>query len=161
MKTALIYPALLVFVMCLGVVALPGALYANPRTTAEVLQYHLAAFCPGGPTDPADVDRLMEDYHRNATSITGDNLGGSPTTTVGAENIRLSFEGLFGAVLNGCDLVLLQQVVDGQYAFIQWVWPNLGGLAPGFDAYGTDTFLVKGGQIRLQTVFIFFDPVAP
>ena len=158
MKKNFICPALLVFVMCLGVVALPGALYANPRTTAEVLQNHLAAFCPGSPTDPADLDRFMEDYHRNAIGITGDNSGLPPTHAVGAEEIRANFAGLFAAVGNGCDLVLTQQVVDGQHAFIQWVWPDLGGLAPGFDAFGTDTFIVRGGQIRLQTAFIFLAP---
>ena len=138
--------------------ALPAAVYANPRTTAEVVQNHLEAFCPGDPSDPADVDQLMEDYHKRALNITGDNTGSAPSVTEGAENIRASFEGLFDAVGNGCGLVLLQQVVDGQNAYIQWVWPELGGLVPGLDAWGTDTFVVKGGKIRLQTVFIFFAP---
>ena len=100
----------------------------------------------------------MEDYHRDAINITGDNSGAPPSTSEGVENIRPGFEGLFAAVGNGCGLVLLQQVVDGQYGYVQWVWPELGGVAPGFDAFGTDTFVVRGGQIRLQTVFIFFAP---
>jgi hypothetical protein len=149
---------------CLGIaiaaclMALPAASWANPRTTAEVLQNHLEAFCPGGVDDPADVDRIMEDYHVNALSITGNNLGAPPAISAGRPSIRAGFEGLFAAVTNGCGLVLTQQVVNGQYGFVQWVWPELGGLAPGFDAWGTDTFLVKGGQIQLQTVFIFFAP---
>lgn len=149
----------LAVVACL--LALPGAVYANPRTTAEVLQHHLGAFCPDDPSDPVDLDHFMEDYHNRAVGITGDNTGAPPVVASGAENIRETFAGLFAAVGNGCDLVLQQQVVDGQYAYVQWLWPELGGLVPGFDAWGSDTFVVTGGQIRLQTAYIVLVPSAP
>ena len=141
--------------------ALPGAVHANPRTTAEVLQHHMDAFCPDDPTDPVDLDRFMEDYHNRAVTITSDNTGFPPVVTKGAEDVRAAFGGLFAAVGNACDLVMLQQVVDGQHAYVQWVWPEFGGLVPGFDAWGTDTFVVRGGQIRLQTAFVFFAPSSP
>ena len=145
--------------------ALPAASHANPRTTAEVLESNLQAFCPGGPGVPGDAVSIQENFHRSALRITGDNLGGPPTTTLGAENIGAEFQGLFDLLSSfgsdACGLVVFQQVIDGEYAYIQWVWPNAGGLAPGLDAYGTDTLLVKGGQIRLQTVFIFYAPAAP
>jgi hypothetical protein len=150
--------------VALAVVALlilPGASYAKPRTTAEVLQHHVDFFCPDDPADPIDLDRFMEDYHKRAVLIIGDNTGAPPSVAKGRKNVRASFGGLFAAVGNACDLVVLHYVVDGQYAYIQWVWPEFGGLAPGFDAFGTDTFLIKGGQIRLQAATVVFTPSAP
>jgi hypothetical protein len=140
-----------------GLVALPVASWANPRTTAEVLENHLEAFCPGGMTDPADVGRIAQDYHRHAINVTGNNLG-PPTTSVGRANIVAGFAGLFQALPNGCDLVETQEpVVLGEYAYVQWSWPGLAELFGFTNAWGTDTFVVKGGQIQLQTVFIFFE----
>jgi hypothetical protein len=144
-----------------AITALPSALHANPRTTAEVIQNQLDGFCPGGVDDPADVDQLMEDLHPDALKIFGDNSGNPPRTLEGAEAIGADYAGLFALVGNGCGVQLLQQVVDGQRAYIQWIWPDLGGLAPGFDGWGSDTFVVKGGKIRFQTVFLVLTPRFP
>ncbi len=105
---------------------------ANPGTTEEILDQHVAAVLAG------DVDAIMADYHANAVLIVGG------TVVEGRDAIGAFFTFVLG-VCGSIDLELFNTVVIGQIAYIQWTWP-------GAVDYATDTFLIKGGQIRVQTV---------
>jgi len=104
---------------------------ANPGTTQDVFDHHVAAINAG------DIDAIMADYHANAVLI----LGGGAVFE-GEDAIRAFFEG----VLAICDinLVAFDTVVIDKIAYWQWTWP-------GVVSYGTTTFFITGGRIRVQT----------
>jgi hypothetical protein len=131
-------------VVSILVIALP-ILGGQQQTTADVIEDHFANFCLADGS--ADIDAIMADYHPNAVQIT-------PTDVlVGRDDIRASFEGLIAA-FGGCGLIPNHDAtaVVGPYGYIQWEWPELGVIFGADTVYGSDTFVVKGGLIQLQTV---------
>jgi ketosteroid isomerase-like protein len=109
---------------------------ANPRKTQEILDRHVAAVLAG------DVDAIMADYHKNAVLIAGDGSVHEGRDAIGD---------LFTLVLDACgsiDMELSESVVHGQIGYIQYTWPEEAD-------YASDFYLIKGGQIRVQSICMF------
>ena len=105
---------------------------ANPGTTEATFDHHLAAVNAG------DIDAIMADYHAKAVLIVGGDV------FEGQDAIRAFFTGVLAAC-GTINVVLFDKVVIDRIVYIQWTWP-------GAVDYATDTFLIVGGQIRVQTV---------
>jgi len=106
---------------------------ANPGTTEGVFNHHVAALATG------NIEEIMADYHKKAVLI----LGG--TVFEGEDAIRTFFEGVLAACGPTIELVAVPNpVVINQIAYWQWTWPEV-------IAYGTTTFVIRGGRIRVQT----------
>jgi len=103
---------------------------ANPGTTQDVFDHHVAAINAG------DIDAIMADYHANAVLIV------EGTVFEGEDAIRAFFE----SVLDICGTinVVSSIVVVGDIVHQHWTWPEV-------IAYGTTTFVIRGGRIRVQT----------
>jgi hypothetical protein len=101
-------------------------------STEDVLAHHLQAI-------PEGVDSIMRDYAEDSVLFTPDGA------LRGLEGIRAFFTGFLGSsppeLIQA--LTLLRQEIDGEYAYILWK-------AEPFIPLATDTFLVRGGKIRMQ-----------
>jgi uncharacterized protein (TIGR02246 family) len=105
--------------------------------TQTVLDRHMVAFGAG------DADALAADYADDAVVIN------QQAVTVGRDAIRDAFARVFsGPFAPGTyEFVLDLATVEGDLAYITW-----HATCANFDiAFGTDTFIVKDGQIVAQT----------
>ena len=106
------------------------------RTPEGVVRRHLQAF-----RDQEGAAAILADYHDDARLITEE------AVYRGKEEILAFFEAFLGSIpakaIPRFSLRTLK--VDGSVAYITW---SLGGVVD----LGTDTFLVDGGKIRVQTV---------
>ncbi|MCZ6677043.1 MAG: nuclear transport factor 2 family protein [Candidatus Poribacteria bacterium] len=104
--------------------------------TEATLVHHLQSFGTG------DVDEIMKDYTENSVLITPDGA------LRGLDEIRPLFEKLTGEILPpGSDFEMLQQVIEGEIAYIAWNAESANYNIP----LGTDTFLIRDGKILTQT----------
>ena len=99
--------------------------------TAEVLEHHMAALAAG------DLDAIMSDYAEDAVLISGAN------TLRGREAITQMFKAV---AANPPKLQEDVRSVEGEVAYIAWHSDQI--------AFGTDTFVVRNGQIVCQTVAV-------
>ena len=116
----------------------------NQETTQAVLDHHLASFGAN------DLDAIMEDYADEATVITPD------STFHGTEQIRAFFEGLFPSFpTEGTAFEMDKAVVDNEAAYIIW-----HATTPTIEVpFGTDTFVILDGKIKIQTFAGVINPV--
>ena len=101
-------------------------------TTQEVWEHHAGGFIG------RDVAMVLEDYTEASVVIQGDNV------MKGLDAIRGMFQ---AATATGIfsKLEVANQVVEGSCAYLVWS-------VPGAIPFGSDTFVVEDGKIRLQTV---------
>ena len=99
-------------------------------STQSVIEHHIQALAEG------NLDEIMADYSVDCVFIANDNC------IVGTDGIRTVFQ---GAVANGGFAVTMQHAIyHDEAAYITWT-------VPGVISLGTDTFIVKGDAIVLQT----------
>lgn len=101
-------------------------------STEAILKHHMEALGAG------DLDAVLADYTEDSVIIQGENV------MKGLEAIRGMFQVATNAGIFG-KLEVTNQVIEGDYAYITWT-------IPGTIPFGTDTFVVDDGKIRLQTV---------
>lgn len=105
-------------------------------TTEEVLDHHLKAF------DDGDVDEIMKDFDEASVLITPQ----GPTR--GRTEIRKVFESFLTEVIPpGSKFEVVHRHVVDETAYIVWTAETE---KVRFDM-GTDTFIVRGGKIAIQT----------
>lgn len=108
----------------------------DARSTEEVIANHLERF------GARDLDGILSDYASGAVLFTPQ----GPLR--GVESIRGLFEAMlaeFGKPGAGFDLKQLH--VAGEYGFILWTAQT----ADNVYELGTDTFVVRGGKIHVQS----------
>jgi len=111
----------------------------STRDTEAVLEHHLGAVGAG------DLDGILSDYSDESILHTPDG------TKRGLAEIQGFFES-FGerAPASFMDnFQMVRSVVEGEIAFIAW---QSGGEVP----LGTDTFVIRGGKISVQTYAAHF-----
>ena len=106
-------------------------------STQEVLDHHLQAFAAG------DVDELLKDYTDKSILMepNGTHRGPSELRAFFAP----VFEGLFRP--GSYDATVDRSTVEGEVAYVVWHSKNQGAEV----SLGTDTFLIQGGKIQVQT----------
>jgi ketosteroid isomerase-like protein len=105
-------------------------------STKEVLDHHLKSFGEG------DLEGLLSDYGPGSVLF----LSGGPLR--GADAIRPFFQALFTEFGKpGAAFSLRQLSVEGDYAYIIWTAET----ADNVYELGTDTFVVRGGKIVVQS----------
>jgi hypothetical protein len=106
------------------------------RTTAEVLQHHMDFLAMG------NVEETVADYAQDAVIITGDGM------VKGKDAIRAFFTNSVTNVLPpDTTNTLLKKEIEGELALIIWSAESRFFSIP----FGTDTFVIRDGQIHLQT----------
>ncbi len=114
-----------------------SAFSVEAQTTEETLLQHLQAVGDG------DIDAIMADYAEDARIFTADG------TLHGHEEIRPLFESIIADILPpGSDLVMMQQIVEGEIAYILWSADSANYSIP----LATDTFVIRDGKITTQTL---------
>lgn len=114
-------------------------------STQDVLHRHLQAFGSG------DLDSLIADYSEDSLLIARDK------TYRGPDEIR----GIFAAVLsdlfkpNTYEFALERTEIVGEVAYIVWHAEKPGARVP----LGTDTYIIRNGEIVLQTFALHVDEV--
>ena len=105
-------------------------------STKSVLDHHLKCFCEG------DLKGIVSDYAPGAVLFTPD----GPLR--GADAMRPLYQAMiaeFGKP--GAVFSMKQQSVEGDYAYILWTAET----ADNVYEVGTDTFVVRGGKIVVQS----------
>ena len=122
----------------LALVSLPmmgvcGDATAATRTTKTVLDHHLGAFAKG-------LDELMKDYSATSVILTHDKQ------YRGLAEIRGFFDGFLKSVKPGFweAFKINAQAIDADVAYLVWE-------AKPFVNIATDTLVVRGGKIAVQT----------
>ena len=106
-------------------------------STKDVLDHHLKCFGEG------DLDGILSDYAPSAVLFTPDG------PLKGADAIRPLFQAMFAEFGKpGSAFSMKQQSVEGDYAYILWTAET----ADNVYELGTDTFVVRGGQIVAQSL---------
>ena len=113
------------------------------RSTEETFLHHAQALGEG------DVDEVMVDYAEDAVVFTPDGV------LHGHDEIRPFFERSVTEVLPpGTDFRMLQNVIEGEIVYIVWSAESVNYHIP----FRTDTFVVRDGQIVLQTFAALMEP---
>ena len=110
-------------------------------STEAVLNHHLESFAAG------DVDAVMEDYTEDSVFIVPD------ATLTGLTNIRSAFLEFLGGLFKPgtYDFTMDRTEISGDIAYIVWHSTH-----ESVDVkLATDTFLIKGGKIAIQTFAAF------
>lgn len=109
---------------------------STSEQTEQVLEHHLHAF------DSGDVDAILSDYAPDAVLLTPEG------PKQGHEQIRPVLEWLLNNVfVPDCHFQMIQQLVEGEIAYIVWAAESPEYRVP----LASDTYLVRGGKIILQT----------
>lgn len=114
------------------------------RTTREVLDHHLQSLGAGR------LDEIVSDYAADALLMV-------PEAAIkGREAIRSAFEGfLAGLFKPGTYKFTMDTLrVEGDVAYIIWHAECAGSDI----VFGTDSFIVKNGEIRVQTFAAKIEP---
>lgn len=122
-----------VSLVSLPLVSVSGAAFAATRTTRAVLDHHLGAFAEG-------LDEIMKDYAASSAILTHDKQ------YRGVAEIRRFFDSFLKSVKPGFweAFKINAQAIDGDVAYLVWEAKPFVNLA-------TDTLVVRGGKIRVQT----------
>lgn len=113
-------------------------------STKEVLDHHLQAFGAG------NVDEIMKDYTEESVLHTPDG------SIRGLEALRGAMGGFFGGIFKPgtYDFTLDRAEAEGDVAYVAWHAKTSAGVIP----LGTDTFVVRGGKIAVQTFAMYVQP---
>lgn len=115
----------------------------SKRSTEETLLHHMQALGAG------DIEATLDDYAEDAMIFTPDGV------LHGHDEMRSFFEASVTDLLPpGSDFRLLQQLVEGEVAYIVWAAESVNYSIP----LGTDTFVVRDGQIVAQTFAALMKP---
>jgi len=101
-------------------------------STELILKHHTEALAAG------DLEAILEDYTDGSVFIQGADV------MKGLDAIRGVFQAATSAGIFA-QLEVTHQVIEGDCAYMVWSVPNV-------IPFGTDTFVVADGKIRLQTV---------
>ena len=113
------------------------------RTAEETFLHHAQALGKG------DVDEVLVDYAEDAVIFTPDGA------LHGHDEIRPFFERSVTEVLPpGTDFEMLKQTIEGEIVYIVWSAESVNYRIP----FGTDTFIIRDGQILLQTFAALMEP---
>ena len=104
--------------------------------TKDILNHHLTAFGNN------DLDEIMKDYTDDSEVLTLDGL------VKGLPAIREFFKQLFVTIPSGSFFEMKQMIVTGNLAYIVWGSESAVAKIP----FGTDSFIIEKGKIRLHTV---------
>ncbi len=108
----------------------------SAKQTEAVLLHHLQAFGAG------DVEEILKDYTKDSVLILPD------ATVRGIDDLRQTFTMFVTEILPaGSPFELKKQEIEGDTAYIFWAANSAKYDVP----LGTDTFVVKGGKIIVQT----------
>lgn len=112
--------------------------------TGQVLNHHLQALGAG------KLDEILEDYVEDSVLIMPD------ATIKGRDGIRAAFEGFLSGLFKPgtYELVLDTRRLEGDVAYIIWH----AKCASADIVFATDTFIVKGGKIAVQTFAAKIEP---
>jgi ketosteroid isomerase-like protein len=108
----------------------------NETVTREVLTHHLTAFGSN------DLNEIMKDYTEESEVLTPDG------PIKGLSAIRTFFADFFVTIPSGSVFEMKQLTVTGNAAYI--VWSSKSPVAS--ISFGTDTFFLEDGKIKLHTV---------
>ena len=136
MRSKWVLPASLVLSLAL----LSCGAQGSSEETAAVLKRHLDAVKAG------DIDGIMADYAADAVFYTPD----GPLR--GQAAIRGFFEELKLPAEFWESFKMIRQDTEGEIAYMVWS----GGVSP----LGTDTFVIRGGKIVVQTFAVHMPPPA-
>ena len=116
---------------------------APALTTQAVLDRHAAAFGTGS------VQTILADYAPDAVMLTPDGL------FRGHAQIGPVLQRVLDEVFSTCtDFKMLQKIVEGEVAYIVWSAQAAKVNVP----LGTDTFIIRGGKIVVQTFAAKVEP---
>lgn len=119
-----------------------GTIQSAPGNTAAVLDHHLRAFME------RDVDEIMRNYTEESVLIIPDGIAR------GLGQIRAVFVDSFDLFTAGFTMTLHRRVVEGEVAYIFW-----SATSSKVDvSLATDTFVVRGGKIVVQTFAAQLNP---
>lgn len=112
--------------------------------TGQVLNHHLEALGGG------KLDEILKDYVEESVLIMPD------VTIKGRDGIRAVFEGFLSGLFQPgtYEFTLDTRRVEGDVAYIIWH----AKCASADIAFGTDTFIVKGGKIAVQSFAAKIEP---
>jgi hypothetical protein len=120
----------------LALPARPG-IALSERTTLEVLEHHLGAILTG------DLDAVLADYADDAVVVWAEGV------VRGDEALRAFFSGVITDVVPpGSYFWITQQIIEGEIAYYNWEAESPGLSMP----FGTDTFIIRDGEIVIQTI---------
>lgn len=106
------------------------------RSTAEVLDHHQKCF------RARDIDAVMADYSADAVFF------GPEGALRGPNAIKSFFERMFIEFAKpGASIAGKQRLIEGEYAYLVWSAET----ADNSYELGSDTFVIQGGSIRLQS----------
>jgi SnoaL-like domain len=117
--------------------AMTSSVAGSGGSTEEVLARHWRDFQAG------DVESILKDYAQEAMVITPNG------TRKGVGQIREAFQTMFTEIMPAKTSAskLEKEVVEGELAFIVW-----SGSSDKYKiSFATDTFLIRGGKIVMQT----------
>lgn len=106
---------------------------ATATSTSQVLEHHLGAFAQG-------LDALMADYAKNSVILSRDKQYRGPA------EIRAFFDAFLKGVKPGFweAFKITDRAIDRDVAYLVWE-------ARPFVTLATDTLVVRGGKIQVQT----------
>ena len=117
--------------------------FSQTRSTKEVHDHHHEALLS------KDVNAVMKDYDERSVLITPDGK-----VHKGTEEIRNTFEYAFREMFPPViDLKIFQKTIEGQAVFLTYSVSD-GESGMKLWDYAVDTFIIKDGKIRYQTVAI-------
>lgn len=108
----------------------------HTRTTAEVFDHHVKAL------NAANLDEVAFDYAQDAFFITKDD-----GVIRGREAIKNWFGKVLSGPLVGAQFKATTLIIEGDILYLEWECE-----ATKNNASGVDTFLIRDGAIRAQTV---------
>lgn len=101
--------------------------------------HHLTAFGKN------DLDEIMKDYTEQSELIIPQG------SLKGLAPIRQFFADSFKLIPTGSAFEMKQQIITGAYAYLAWSSQSAAAKIP----FGTDTFWIDGGKIKLHTIGVY------
>ena len=115
------------------VLAVPQAFATTP---GEIWEHHIEAW------GTQDLDTILEDYTDTSLLV----INGQEF--LGKNEIRIVFARLF-EIFDGGENTISPVLIRDSLVYITWMYQPLNSERPFF---GTDTFLIEEGKIRIQTI---------
>ena len=125
--------------------------FAQNKSTREVYEHHHEALLN------QDVPELLKDYDDESVLVTPDGK-----VNKGREQIRNTFEYAFKEMFPpNAEFKILQKVIEEEIVFLVYTTSD-GETGEVFWKYAVDTFVIKDGKIKYQTVAIqLADGISP
>ena len=117
---------------------------SSSEVSQKVLDHHLESFGQN------DLEAVVSDYTEESIIITPD------STYKGLEQISSFFAGLFPSFPTDSTEISMKSIfVENEVAYILWDCTTPTLEVP----FGTDTFIIEDGKIRIQTFAAVINPV--